>query len=260
MLAMVDLPEFTSRLQARSQVLSGALCEAFSGFGESIVQKPDSDLLELEGEHYAHIRDGLFRFFYDGKVSRIYSPGDLIRIGCSDRLSDCKLLSPYAAKLTLYERTKVLDTLRCNPELIEMWTEYHELERRLLQIISAAQARRDADPEVSIQCYEAGAEIIAEGDLCTKIHELIDGHAIVSIQGTEVGVVNAGEIFGEMSFLTDTPCGASVTASEACTVQEVSKLDFESLIQARPHIMVTLSKLLAARVNDLNEKLMQRGA
>ncbi len=60
-LAMVDFPEFTSHLQARSQILSGALCEALSGFGESIVQKPDSALLGLEGEHHAHICDGHVR-------------------------------------------------------------------------------------------------------------------------------------------------------------------------------------------------------
>ena len=68
--------------------------------------------------------------------------------------------------------------------------------------------------------------------------------------------IRGGEFFGELSFLSDQPCNATVTATTACMVQLISRDDFEQLIQSRPHVMVELAKTLARRVTELDAKLV----
>jgi CRP-like cAMP-binding protein len=100
---------------------------------------------------------------------------------------------------------------------------------------------------------------VLEGQTCTEVYELSEGQASVSVAGNEVGTVQAGELVGEMSFLTGRPCTATVTATQPCFVQIIPKEEFARLVQARPHLAIRLARVLAERVALLNERVLSGG-
>lgn len=168
-------------------------------------------------------------------------------------------MSPFAARITVFERSALARGLAASPERVEKWLELQAIDERILQVVAAARAREDIQPEFDSQQCEAGDVILREGHCTEQIFELLDGHAVVSAGGVLVGEVHAGEIFGEIGFLTAEPCTATVIADEVCTVSGVSRGDFERLILSRPHMMMDLATTLARRVSKLTKKLVAVG-
>ena len=166
------------------------------------------------------------------------------------------MVSSFAARVTVFERAELARALAASTELLEMWLELQAIDARILQVVASALAAQNIQPAFESQFRDLGDVMIREGQRTSQIFELIDGHAIVSKHGVEVGEVHAGEIFGEIGFLTAEPCTATVIASESCTVSAVSRDEFEQLIQSRPRLITDLATTLARRVSELTKKLV----
>lgn len=259
MIAEIDLPDFARDLQAHSHELSEQIGAALGDLGATLVAKAGENLLALDPPATVWIRDGLFRFRCEGKMARLYGPGDMLHTGPREGLGHCDLVSPFAARITVFERSALVRGLAGKPGLIEKWLELQAIDERILQVLAAARAREDLQPEFDSQLREPGDVMVREGQCTEQIFELIDGHAVVSAGGVVVGDVHAGEIFGEIGFLTAEPCTATVIADEVCTVSGVSREDFERLIQSRPQMMMDLATTLARRVSNLTKKLVPIG-
>jgi len=73
----------------------------------------------------------------------------------------------------------------------------------------------------------AGATVIAENDPGAAFYVLVDGEASAQLGGVEVGTLLEGECFGEMAVLTQQPRGASVVATEECTLLRIDGRQIE---------------------------------
>jgi CRP-like cAMP-binding protein len=72
-----------------------------------------------------------------------------------------------------------------------------------------------------------------------------------------IGMVKAGEFFGEMSLLSGDTRSATVIASEPCTVMIIPKEQFLSLMQSNPRIAHSLIESMARRIDLLNKEVTQ---
>ena len=84
---------------------------------------------------------------------------------------------------------------------------------------------------------------------------MIEGEAVVTSNGHEIGHIGPEEFFGEISFLTESSRSASVRATDRCMVRVISKKDFLQQIRTNPQFIITISRKLAQRVVELNKKI-----
>jgi len=89
---------------------------------------------------------------------------------------------------------------------------------------------------------EPGYELFIIQSGSVKITKIIDGKEVL------LGVLKAGDIFGEMAILEDKPRTATVIAAEECTVMAVTKTNFGLLIKDKPQIVSKITTLLAGRI------------
>ncbi|WP_223476787.1 mechanosensitive ion channel family protein [Oricola indica] len=100
--------------------------------------------------------------------------------------------------------------------------------------------------------FPAGEALVRQGEDGTSLYVVAEGILDVHIDGPDgtavkVGHVLAGEIFGEMSLLTGAPRSASVTAATGVVVFEVTRDQFEAVLNDRPEIAGEISRLVARR-------------
>ena len=84
---------------------------------------------------------------------------------------------------------------------------------------------------------------------------MIEGEAVVTSNGREIGYIGPEEVFGEISFLTESSRSASVRATDSCMVRVISRKDFLQQIRTNPQFIITISRKLAQRVVELNKKI-----
>lgn len=85
---------------------------------------------------------------------------------------------------------------------------------------------------------------------------MVSGSAIVLRDNKKIGRINTGEIFGEISFLTESTRTATVKADKNSFVHVVNKDDFSKLIETNLHLIISISKTLAQRIVQLNDQLL----
>jgi CRP-like cAMP-binding protein len=83
----------------------------------------------------------------------------------------------------------------------------------------------DADP---------GEAIVAEGDVGFDFYVILNGDAVVTRSGVEVGRLTAGDFFGELALFDPAPRNATVTAVGDLTVAVLSKPAFREVLQDAP--------------------------
>ena len=106
--------------------------------------------------------------------------------------------------------------------------------------------------------YGVGDNIVQEGEQGSSLYVLVEGvvEARVSGQGANarMGRIMPGMAFGEMSMLTGSPRGATITALTDVYCLEVRRDDLEPILKARPVIASQLGEVMAAR-QDNNRRL-----
>merc|ERR1711879_967799 len=105
---------------------------------------------------------------------------------------------------------------------------------KLLKSLNHFELARIADAMGS-DCFDAGEDIITQGDEGDTFFILEDGQASAFIDGDEgeieVKTYTEGDYFGELALLTSAPRRATVRATgEGCVVATISREDFVSLL------------------------------
>ncbi|MDR0551968.1 MAG: cyclic nucleotide-binding domain-containing protein [Spirochaetaceae bacterium] len=103
-----------------------------------------------------------------------------------------------------------------------------------------------------VRRYNTGSLFCSEGESGGEMYILQSGRANITkiVNGTEatLAVLNAGDMFGEMSLLEEKPRSASAAAMEECVVMVVTKNNFMSMTAAKPQLITRLTKMLAERI------------
>ena len=131
---------------------------------------------------------------------------------------------------------------RGGAELVPMLAEvplFRNLSRRhLKRVASLARMRR----------FAAGTPIVRAGDAGSAFYVLIDGGARVVTPKGRAKRLRAGDFFGEMALLDDSPRSADVVADGDVLTMTISRSAFAKLLRSEPALAHELLRTLAARL------------
>ncbi len=114
------------------------------------------------------------------------------------------------------------------------------------------------------ESYTYGKRIFQYGDPGDKLYVILEGKVRISREiggmGEEaLAVLGAGEIFGEMSLLDESPRSASALAHEPCRLLVITKDAFDDLLFLHKdlayEVLWSCVRMLASRLRETNDKL-----
>ena len=79
------------------------------------------------------------------------------------------------------------------------------------------------------QNYAAGEDIVREGETDDRFYVIVSGAVRVEQHGREIGLLDAGECFGETSYVRGAKRMATIRAHEAVTLMKVSSTLLEQV-------------------------------
>lgn len=103
--------------------------------------------------------------------------------------------------------------------------------------------------------FDAGAELVREGEAGSEFFILMNGKASVSRKGRELAVIGPGEWFGELALLDKAPRNATVTATTPVSVIVLSQRAFKGLLAEVPAMSNRLLTGMARRLHELDAKV-----
>jgi len=80
--------------------------------------------------------------------------------------------------------------------------------------------------------YKQGDEIVKEGEMDDHFYVIVNGECVVESSGMSVGVMEAGNCFGESSYVSGTKRTATIKANEAVTLLSLSATLLDQLSTA----------------------------
>ncbi|AKV04668.1 cAMP-binding protein [Labilithrix luteola] len=114
------------------------------------------------------------------------------------------------------------------------------------------------------EAYPYGTRIFQYGDPGDKLYIILEGKVRISREVGGMGeealaVLGAGEIFGEMSLLDESPRSAGAIAHEKCRLLVITKDAFDDLLFLHKdlayEVLWSCVRMLAARLRETNDKL-----
>jgi CRP/FNR family transcriptional regulator, cyclic AMP receptor protein len=113
---------------------------------------------------------------------------------------------------------------------------------------------------VSRRSASRGTTVIASGDPIDSLYIVVSGRLKVMMsdaEGKEVilTILGAGEVFGEMGLIDDSPRSANVVALEACELLSVNKRDFNRCLSANSDMAMAVMRGLVKRLREADRKI-----
>jgi CRP/FNR family transcriptional regulator, cyclic AMP receptor protein len=108
------------------------------------------------------------------------------------------------------------------------------------------------------EAVAAGTVFFAENEKASRIllkrdkmYFLLDGEVALSARGKPIGMVKAGEIFGEMTAISDSPRSATALARSPCRVIALDDKQFHAALQKKPEFALMMLGVLTARLRGM---------
>jgi CRP-like cAMP-binding protein len=123
-----------------------------------------------------------------------------------------------------------------------------ELLRRV-PLFARLEARdlRDIANTMKERRFSAGDVIAQEGQSGIGFFVIEDGEARVEIEGREVSRLGAGDYFGEIALIAESPRTATVTAETDITALGLTSWEFRPIVETNASIAWNLLEALARR-------------
>ena len=102
--------------------------------------------------------------------------------------------------------------------------------------------------------FPAGHPVAEEGRSGVGFFVIADGEARVTIKGEEVGVLRAGDSFGEIALIDDGPRTATVTAATDLHCYGMTSWEFRPLVEENARIAWPLLQSLARRIREAERR------
>ncbi|HXJ08861.1 MAG TPA: cyclic nucleotide-binding domain-containing protein [Burkholderiales bacterium] len=90
-----------------------------------------------------------------------------------------------------------------------------------------------------------------------KMYLLMEGEVTLSAKGKVIGSVKAGEIFGEMAAISESPRSATAVAKTNCRVTALDDKDFKKALQVKPEFALMLMGMMILRLRGMLARLSQ---
>lgn len=114
-----------------------------------------------------------------------------------------------------------------------------------------------------VQRLPAKRELFHKGDEGSQVFVILEGHARVvtsSADGSDVqfGIMDPGEVFGELALLGEGERTATVSAIEPCELLVIDRRDFLAFLKHQPDVANKLLEVLASRIRRISEFVEDR--
>jgi CRP-like cAMP-binding protein len=114
------------------------------------------------------------------------------------------------------------------------------------------------------ETFAYGSRLFQYGDPGDKLYIILEGKVRISREVAGMGeealaVLGAGEVFGEMSLLDESPRSAGALAHERCRLLVITKDAFDDLLFLHKdlayEVLWSCVRMLASRLRETNDKL-----
>jgi cAMP-dependent protein kinase regulator len=113
--------------------------------------------------------------------------------------------------------------------------------------------------ELESLSFSAGQKVVEEGDSGDSMYIVRSGRARVTAhllgKEIELAVLEEGDVFGEVAFLTGRPRTAAVIADGPLEVFEISRRYLERIIEMNPVVLSRIEDFYKSRVQDTINKI-----
>jgi CRP/FNR family transcriptional regulator, cyclic AMP receptor protein len=112
--------------------------------------------------------------------------------------------------------------------------------------------------------YAKGTKLFSHGDPGESLYLILEGKIRISREVAGMGeealaVLGAGQVFGEMALLDESPRSADAIVHERCRLLAIPKTGFDDLLFMHKdlayEVLQSFVRLLTARLRETNEKL-----
>ncbi len=93
-----------------------------------------------------------------------------------------------------------------------------------------------------------GKEMTRQGSLGREFFVLLEGDAEVVKDGRRINTLGAGDFFGEIALVSDTPRTATVTATSPVRALVITDRSFKRVLEDMPQIQAKVLSALAERL------------
>jgi CRP-like cAMP-binding protein len=100
--------------------------------------------------------------------------------------------------------------------------------------------------------YEPGQTIFHEGDAGDAMYVILEGEVEISMGGELIETLVAGEPFGEMALIDQTPRLVTAIAKAPTVLASVPLKRFLYMVEETPYFSVQIMKVMAERLRTLN--------
>lgn len=113
--------------------------------------------------------------------------------------------------------------------------------------------RRRLDSLSAVVTVPAGRDLTVQGSRGREFGVILEGEAVVAVDGKEVARLGAGDHYGELALLDDpaTTKGrrATVTTTEQTTVAAMTVAEFQTLLHDMPEVAARIMQTAFARAS-----------
>ena len=88
-----------------------------------------------------------------------------------------------------------------------------------------------------------------------KMYYLADGEVVLAVKSKPIALIKTGQIFGEMSAITDAPRTATAIAKTACRVIAIDDKQFIKGLQQKPEFALMMIGVMIQRLRGMISKL-----
>ncbi len=103
--------------------------------------------------------------------------------------------------------------------------------------------------------YQAGQEIVKEGDEGVGFFLISDGKVEVTRKGVSLATLGQGSFFGETALLDHHRRSATVRAIEPTSCITLLRSDFIAELRANPDMAIAMLQMMSRRLRELDEKV-----
>jgi CRP/FNR family transcriptional regulator, cyclic AMP receptor protein len=105
-----------------------------------------------------------------------------------------------------------------------------------------------------LTAFEAGTELVHEGDLGSDFFLVAQGEVVVERRGREVARLGPGGFFGELALFDEAPRNASVIAASGAALAVFTRDRFRQALDDLPALRDSLLRGMARRLHELDAR------
>lgn len=113
-----------------------------------------------------------------------------------------------------------------------------------------------------LRLYPAGHFLCREGEYEEVFYILAEGRVVISKsvgdgEGERIlRTAGAGDLIGEMALILNAPRSATVTTTTECTVLEMEKSDFETMLSQSPRMAMDIIRITLDRLRENDQRMI----